>query len=248
MDSRNISAPEVKAGTTPYEAGFRAYMVRIYTYMTGALALTGIVALLFSQSAGFLNAMYTIENDAIVGMRPLGWAVMLAPLGMVVFLSVGIERLGLIAAQMSFWVYAALVGFSLSSIFILFTGESIARVFFITAATFAGMSLYGYTTSRNLTGLGSFLFMGLVGIIIAGLVNLFLKSSGVQFVTSILGVLIFAGLTAFDTQRLKMLYSRSGAFSIGQAGKLAILGALALYLDFINIFLSLLNIFGERRS
>lgn len=229
-----------------YDAGLRAYMLKIYNYMAGGLALTGIIALFSAQSEAVLSAMYMIENGAITGMKPLAWIVMFAPLALVMFLSFGLRSMSLFAAQASYWGYAALMGLSLSTIFLTFTGESIARVFFITAATFGGMSLYGYTTKRDLTGLGSFLMMGLWGLIIASLVNLFLKSTGLQFAVSVIGVLVFVGLTAFDTQKLKSLYYQlegEGEWT----GKIVIMGALTLYLDFINLFLQLLHLFGDRR-
>jgi FtsH-binding integral membrane protein len=232
--------------TTGFDAGLRAYMLKIYNYMAMALVMTGAIAFFSAQSEAFLNAMYTIQDVTIVGTKPLAWVVMLAPLGLVIFLSFSLQRMSLAAVQICYWLYAALVGLSLSVIFLTFTGESIARVFFITAGTFGGMSLYGYSTRRNLAPLGWFLIMGLIGLIIASLVNLFLHSSGLQFALSIIGVLIFVGLTAYDTQKLKALYYQSAADS-EWAGKLVIMGALTLYLDFINIFLNLLNLFGERK-
>lgn len=235
-----------RSTATGFDAGLRAYMLKIYNYMTSGLLLTGIIALFSSQSETVLSAMYTIEGNAINGMKPLAWIVMFAPLGLVMYLSFGLRSMSLLAAQASYWIYAALMGLSLSTIFLTFTGESITRVFFITAATFGGMSLYGYTTKRDLTGLGSFMMMGLWGIIIASLVNLFLKSSGMQFAISVIGVLVFVGLTAYDTQKLKSMYyqlSTEGEWM----GKIVIMGALTLYLDFINLFLQLLHLFGDRR-
>ena len=229
-----------------YDAGLRSYMLKIYNYMASGLALTGIVALFAAQSEAVLSAMYVFEGNAITGMKPLAWIVMFAPLGLVMYLSFGLRNMSLVAAQASYWIYAAVMGLSLSTIFLTFTGESITRVFFITAGTFGGMSLYGYTTKRDLTGMGSFLMMGLWGIIIASLVNLFLKSSGMQFAISVIGVLVFVGLTAYDTQKLKNLYYQltgEGEW----AGKMVIMGALTLYLDFINIFMQLLYLFGDRR-
>lgn len=229
-----------------YDAGLRAYMLKIYNYMASGLLLTGVIALFSAQSEAVLSAMYIFEGNAITGMKPLAWIVMFAPLGLVMFLSFGLQRMSLVAAQASYWGYAALMGLSLSTIFLTFTGESIARVFFITAGTFGGMSLYGYTTKRDLTGMGSFLMMGLIGLIIASLVNLFLKSSGLQFALSVIGVLVFVGLTAYDTQKLKNIYyqlTNEGEWM----GKMVIMGALTLYLDFINIFMQLLYLFGDRR-
>ncbi|MCA8274944.1 Bax inhibitor-1/YccA family protein [Burkholderia sp. AU30280] len=218
------------------DVGLRQYVRRIYNYMAGGLALTGAIAYL-GASTGFYRS--------IVG-TPLFWVVLLAPLALVMLLSLRIEHIGFGAAQIGFWTYAALVGLSLSGIFLVYTGESIARVFFISAATFGATSLYGYSTRADLSRFGSFLFMGLIGIIIAGLVNLFLVSSALQFVVSVIGVLVFTGLTAYDTQRIKRIYIAGEAGEI--AGKKAIMGALALYLDFLNLFLMLMRLFGSRRS
>lgn len=171
---------------------------------------------------------------------------MLAPLGFVIALSFGIQRMSAATAAVLFWIYAAVMGLSLGSIFLVFTGASIARVFFITAATYGAMSLYGYTTKSDLSRFGSFLLMGLIGIVIASLVNIFLKSNTVQFVVSVVGVIVFVGLTAYDTQRIKALYLESDTEEF--ASKKAILGALSLYLDFINLFMLLLQLFGERRQ
>jgi len=246
MAYQDIQRSGTRPQTAAYDAGLRAYMLRIYNYMASGLVLTGIVALFSSQSEAVLSAMYVFEGNVITGMKPLAWIVMFAPLGLVMYLSFGLQRMSLVAAQASYWIYAALIGLSLSTIFLTFTGESIARVFFITAGTFGGMSLYGYTTKRDLTGMGSFLMMGLIGLIIASLVNLFLKSSGLQFALSVIGVLVFVGLTAYDTQKLKSLYyqlTNEGEWM----GKMVIMGALTLYLDFINIFMQLLYLFGDRR-
>lgn len=229
-----------------YDAGLRAYMLKIYNYMAGGLVLTGLIAFYSSQSEAVLSAMYTVQGNAIVGMKSLAWVVTFAPLILVMFLSFGLRTMSLATAQLSYWLYAALMGLSLSTIFLAFTGESIARIFFITAATFGGMSLYGYTTRRDLTGLGSFMTMGLIGLIIASLVNLFLKSTGLQYVLSVIGVLVFVGLTAYDTQKLKQLYYQLDQEG-ERTGKIVILGALTLYLDFINIFVQLLYLFGDRR-
>jgi hypothetical protein len=224
--------------TTPQvdiDVGLRQYMLRVYNYMAGGLALTGLVAYIAAAS-GFYQS--------IVG-TPLFWVVLLAPLGMVLVLSFGIQRMSLGAAQLAFWAYAALVGLSLSGIFVVYTQESIARVFFITAGTFGAMSLYGYTTRSDLSRFGSFLFMGLIGIVLASLVNLFVQSSALQFAVSVIGVIVFVGLTAYDTQRIKEMYFEGDAAVI--AGKKAIMGALALYLDFINLFMLLLQFLGVQR-
>jgi FtsH-binding integral membrane protein len=218
------------------DAGLRAYMLRVYNYMASGLALTGIVA--------YVAANYGFYQS--IAGTPLMWVVMLAPLGLVFAISFGIERMSASTAQALFWVYAALMGLSLAGIFLVFTGASIARVFFITAGTFAGMSLYGYTTRADLSRFGSFLMMGLIGIVIASLVNIFIGSSALQFAISVIGVLVFVGLTAYDTQRIKETYYEADSHEI--AGKKAILGALTLYLDFINLFMMLMQLFGQRRD
>jgi uncharacterized protein len=219
------------------DVGLRDYMLRIYNYMASGLALTGIVAYLFAQ--------YLYANPALA-RSPVMFLLMLAPLGLVMWLSFGIERMQASTAQLLFWIYAGVMGLSLASVFLVFTGESIARVFFITAGTFAAMSLYGYTTGRDLTQWGSFLFMGLIGIILASLVNIFLASSALAFAISVIGVVVFVGLTAYDTQQIKESYFE---YDDGQiAGKKAIMGALRLYLDFINLFMMLLQLFGARRD
>jgi FtsH-binding integral membrane protein len=176
---------------------------------------------------------------------PLKWVIMLAPLGFVILLSVRVHKMSVGSAQLAFWLFAAVMGVSLSSIFLVFTGESITQVFFITAAAFAGLSVYGYTTKQDLSGWGSFLIMGVIGIVIASLVNLFLQSGALQFAISVIGVLAFAGLTAYDTQRIKDTYYTL-AGDAAMAAKTAIMGALSLYLDFINMFVSLLQLFGNR--
>ena len=218
------------------DAGLRQYMLRVYNYMGAGLALTGLVAY-FAASSGFYQAIYR---------TPLMWVVMLAPLGMVFFLSFRIQHMSLGAAQTTFWVYAGSVGLSLAGIFLVYTGMSIASTFFITAAMFLGTSLYGYTTGRDLAGVGSFMFMGLIGILIAGLVNVFLASPALQFAISVIGVVVFTGLTAWDTQRIKEMYTANDDGTI--AGKKAIMGALALYLDFLNLFLFMLQFLGQRRD
>jgi len=228
-----------------FDAGLRAYMLRIYNYMASALALTGIVALLAANSPAVMQAMYTVGQNGHAGLSGLGMLVAFAPLGLVLWLSFGINRLSVPAAQAIYWAYAALVGLSLSSIFIVYTGESIARAFFVTAGTFGAMSLYGYTTKKDLTGLGSFLIMGLLGVIIASIVNIFLQSNGLNWALSIMGVGIFVGLTAYDTQKLRDMYYQVGG---GDAlAKVSIMGALRLYLDFLNIFLYMLRFMGDQR-
>lgn len=235
-DQFNRGVVSGRAGTdVQIDEGLRAYMLRVYNYMVTGLALTGAIAYIVASTPAVFNAIFG---------SGLQWVVILAPLGLVMFLSARINKMSAAAAQISYWIFAGLMGLSLASVFVIYTGESIARVFFITAATFAAMSLYGYTTKRDLTALGSFLMMGLIGIIIAMVVNLFIGSTMVQFVISVLGVLIFTGLTAYDTQKIKEMYNEVDGSEI--AGKKAIMGALRLYLDFINLFLMLLHLFGNR--
>ena len=222
--------------TAEIDAGLRAHMQRVYGYMAGGLALTGLVAYAAAVS-GFYQA---IAGTALI------WVVMLAPLGFVLALSFGSQRMTAGTAMLLFWIYAAVMGLSLGGIFLVYTETSIARVFFITAATFGAMSLYGYTTNADLSRMGSFLLMGLIGLVIASLVNIFIGSSALQFAISIIGVIVFVGLTAYDTRRIKEMYLESDSAEI--AGKKALLGALALYLDFINLFMMLLQLFGQRRD
>lgn len=218
------------------DLGLRSYMVRVYSYMALGLGLTGLVAFFAASSPALMMAIFT---------SPLKWVVMLAPIGMVLFLSARIGSMSFSAAQMTFWIYAGLMGLSLSSIFLIFTGQSIAQLFFVSASVFGAMSLYGYTTRKDLTAFGSFLLMGVMGLVIASLVNLFLHSSAMQMMISVIGVLVFTGLTAYDTQQIKESYYESDSHEL--AGKKAILGALQLYLDFVNLFISLLYLFGDRR-
>ena len=235
--------------TVVMDEGLRAYMLKVYNYMATGVLLTGIIALL-----SFKISVVTDSSGAITGFTSFGnalffsglkWIVMLAPLGIVFYMSFGIKKMSAAKAQGTFWVFAALMGASLSSIFLIYTGASITRVFFITSGTFGAMSIYGYTTKRDLTKLGSFLMMGLIGIIIASIVNMIMKSSMMYYVISILGVLIFVGLTAYDTQKIKNMYLASDSGEI--IGKKAVMGALTLYLDFINLFIMLLRLFGQRR-
>jgi|307.fasta_scaffold00564_2 FtsH-binding integral membrane protein len=229
------------------DAGLRAYMIRVYNYMGAGVALTGLVAWL-TFSAAVVQTSAGLQLTAFgqaVFQGPLMWILILAPLGLVFAISFGINRLQPGTALMLFFVYAGSLGLSLASIFLIYTGESVARVFFISAASFGALSLYGYTTQRDLTSIGSFMFMGLIGIIIASLVNMFLKSTGLDWAISIIGVLVFAGLTAYDTQSIKEMYSPMDDGTVG--GRKAVMGALRLYLDFINLFLMLLRLFGDRR-
>lgn len=219
------------------DAGLRQFMISVYNYMASGLALTGIVA---------YGAAETGLYASLINTPMLFWGVTLAPLALVLLLSFRIEKMSLGAAKTAFWAYAALVGLSLSGIFFMYTGTSIARTFFITAATFLAMSLFGYTTRADLARTASFLLMGLVGIIIASIVNVFLASSIVQLAISVVGVIVFVGLAAYDTQRIKEIYLNSDSPAI--AGKKAVMGALALYLDFLNLFILLMQLTGDRRS
>ena len=231
------------------DEGLRAYMVRVYNYMAGGVFLTGLVAYVtFSAAVAERSGpgrRGLTEFGQLLYNSPLKWAVMLAPLAFVFFLSFRVNKMSVGVAQISFWLFAAVMGLSLSSIFLVFTGESITQVFFVTAATFAALSLYGYTTKRDLSTWGTFLFMGVIGIVVAALVNLWLQSSALQFAISVIGVLVFAGLTAYDTQRIKNGYYEVMG-DMTATSKAAILGALSLYLDFINMFTMLLSLFGKR--
>ncbi len=231
------------------DAGLRAHMIRVYNYMASAVALTGVVAWLT-----YSLAVTTNSAGAIVGLTPFGqtlfgsplvWVLMLASVGLVFFISFRIQHLQVGTAMTLFYAYAALLGLTLATIFMVYTATSITRVFFISAAAFGALSLWGYTTQKSLDAFGSFLIMGLFGIIIASLVNIFLHSTGLQWAISVIGVLVFAGLTAWDTQKIKEMYSPMDDGTV--AGRKAIMGALSLYLDFINLFLMLLRLFGDRR-
>jgi uncharacterized protein len=235
-----------------YDMGLRAHMIRVYNYMAGGVALTGVVAWLTYQMAG--GDAIRVVGRSIGGLTPFGqalfgsplmWLVMLAPLGLVFFMGFRIGHLQASTARLLFFIYAASIGLSLATIFMVFTATSITRVFFISAASFGALSLYGYTTSRSLDALGSFLMMGLIGLLIAMVVNIFLGSSMLQWLVSILGVGIFAGLTAWDTQKIKEFYDPMDDGTA--AGRKAVMGALSLYLDFINIFTFLLQLMGDRR-
>ena len=241
----NWSDPRMTAGAAgaqvgsrdaAFDAGLRSYMLSVYNYMASGVLLTGIIAMLFANS-GLAEQVLT---------SPLRWVVMLAPLGFVMALSFGINRMSTSTAQILFWLYAAVNGVALSAIFLVYTGTSIASTFFATSAAFAGLSLWGYTTKRDLSAFGTFLIMGLFGLIIASVINFFLQSTAMQLAISFIGVLLFAGLTAYDTQKIKSTYFAVQGTEL--MGKTAIMGALQLYLDFINMFMFLLNIMnGGRR-
>ena len=224
-------------GSASFDEGLRRHMLRVYNYMGLGLVLTGAVVFLVASTPAIYQPIFG---------TPLKWVVMLAPLAFVFFFSFRIHAISAGTAQMLFWAFCALMGLSLASVFLVFTGTSIARTFFITAAMFGATSLYGYTTKRDLSQFGSFLFMGLIGIVIASVVNLFIGSSALQFAISIIGVLVFTGLTAYDTQNIKEQYAKS--FGQEANGKLAVWGALSLYLNFINLFQLLLSLTGQREE
>jgi uncharacterized protein len=263
---RNVAAadygrPLTRAEAAVVDAGLRAYMLRIYNYMVLGLAITGFAALgaymlsvtsdpasaVRATGGALRNGIYLTPTGYALFVSPLKWAIILAPLALVFFLSFRVDKMRPATAQITFWIYAALVGISLGVIFLVYTHTSVVRVFFITAASFGALSLWGYTTQRDLSGMGSFLIMGLFGIIIASLVNIFLASTGLQWVISVLGVLIFAGLTAWDTQRLKSEYIY-GSMEGDVLERSAIMGALSLYLDFLNLFTFLLQLMGSREE
>jgi len=248
-----LAGTDTRAGHV-IDEGLRAYMLKVYNLMALGLAITGVAALatmMMATTNDPASAVATLANGkmltnlgvALYG-SPLKWVVMLAPLGMVFFLSARIQSMSVSGAQTAFWVFAGLMGLSLSSIFLVFTAQSITQTFFITAAAFGALSLWGYTTKRDLTGMGTFLVMGVFGLIIAMIVNIFLQSSALQFAISSIGVLVFAGLTAYDTQKIKEMYFEGDDVLV--AGRKAIMGALTLYLDFINLFTFLLQFLGNR--
>jgi uncharacterized protein len=242
-------------GRADVDAGLRAYMLGVYNYMAAGVALTGIVSYLIyslavttdagSAAATLANGKMLTSFGVAIFASPLKWVLFLAPIAFVFFFAYKANTMSVSAAQTSFWVYAALVGASLSSILLVFTGASVANVFFITAATFASLSIWGYTTKKDISGWGSFLFMGLIGVIIASLVNIFMQSSAIQFAISVIGVLVFAGLTAYDTQRIKDTYYEV-AGNAEAAAKASIFGALSLYQDFVGLFVNLLSLMGNR--
>jgi FtsH-binding integral membrane protein len=233
--------PATTAGRdVAFDAGLRKHMLSVYNYMTSGVLLTGIIALVFAES----GAVWSLVDSARGGMTPLGWIVMLAPLGVVLAMSFGLNRLSTGAAQALYWAYAVLMGMSLSVIFLVYTNASIALTFFATSAAFASLSLYGYTTKKDLSGMGTFLLMGVVGLIVASLINLFWLNDTFSLAISAVGLLIFAGLTVYHTQMIKSIYFEVAGTA--QQGKMAIFGALQLYIAFINMFLFLLRFLGSR--
>ncbi len=247
-NSRYTYAQQAQAASL--DAGLRAHMLNVYNYMVMAMLITGVVAYgLFAAATETVGNQLVLNGlGSAIFTSPLSFVIMLAPLALVLLLNFRIRKMSIDSARIMFAVFSAAMGASLSSIFLVYTGESIVQVFFITAAAFGALSLYGYTTKRNLSAMGSFLVMGLFGLLIAMVVNLFLQSSGMSFIISALGVLIFAGLTAYDTQRIKELYFELQGESEATAGKMVILSALTLYLDFINLFLFLLRFLGALRG
>jgi len=237
-DPRATAAPAAtRAGVADaaFDAGLRSYMLSVYNYMASGVLLTGVVALLFAES-GLAAAVFA---------TPLRWLIVLAPLAFVMVLSFGINKLSTFAAQAMFWAFAAVMGLSMASLFLVYTGSSIAITFFSTATAFAALSLWGYTTKKDLSGFGTFLIMGVVGLLVASLLNIFFKSPALNLAISAIGVLLFAGLTAYDTQKIKSMYFYVAGTDF--VGKSVVMGALTLYLDFINMFTFLLQLFGDRR-
>ena len=235
-----VTAATVGVPRATRDVGLRSYMLSVYNYMASGVLLTGIIALLFAPYAG-----QVLVSASGRGMSPLGWIIILSPLAIVFAMSFGAARMRTGTLQILFWAFAALMGLSMSTIFLVYTGASIAQTFFATSAAYLGLSLYGYTTKRDLSGFGIFLIMGVVGILVAMLVNLFLHSTAMALAISVIGVLLFAGLTAYDTQRIKSMYFQVQGTEM--AGKTVIMGALTLYLDFINMFQFLLSLMGNRR-
>src|SRR4051794_18787771 len=234
-----VNAATVGVPTVTRDAGLRSYMLSVYNYMASGVLLTGIIAMLFAPYA------QQVLVGANGGMSALGWIVTLSPLAIVFAMSFGVNRMSTATLQLLFWAFAALMGLSMSTLFLAFTGASIAQTFFATAAAYLGLSLYGYTTKRDLSGIGTFLIMGVVGLLVAMLINLFLHSSTMALLISGIGVLLFAGLTAYDAQRIKSMYFYVQGTDM--MGKTVIRGALTLYLDFINMFQFLLSFMGDRR-
>ena len=235
--TNNKSFTSSASSAASYDLGLREYMIKVYNFMAGALGISGFVAFLTASSPTLMGALFG---------TPLAWVVMFAPLGFVFFFGYKISSISAERARTYLWVFAALMGLSMSSIFMIYTSTSIARVFFISASTFGMTALYGYTTKRDLTSMGSFMIMGLIGLLIASLFNTFLQSSALHFATSILGMIIFIGLTAYDSQRIKQMYYHASG-SADAISRMAVMGALNLYMDFINLFMTMLNFFGDRK-
>lgn len=235
--TRNQNSFSSTASRTAYDAGLREYMLKVYNYMATALGISGAVAFITAHTPALFNLIFG---------TPLAFVVMFAPLIFVFYMGAKIHTMSVGKAKNCLWIFSTLMGLSLSTILVSYTGTSVARVFFITATMFGSMSLYGYTTKKDLTGMGSFLFMGLIGIILASVVNLFLQSSGLHFAISVIGVFIFIGLTAYDTQKLKQIYYQTSG-NAEMLSRSAVMGALNLYLDFINLFIMMMHLMGDRR-
>lgn len=243
IDYTNVFVQDKKG----FDEGLRNYMIKIYNYMALALVITGVMAYGTLNFSPLMNLMFNIgPNGEFMGITTMGLFITFAPLGIATFFFMGMGRMSVNSAQTVLWIYAAVMGMSLSYLGLIYTGQSLAKTFFITSSVFGVMSLYGYTTGKDLTSLGSFLIMGLIGLLIVSLINLFLNSSAIEYATSFIGVGIFMGLTAWDTQKLKVMYFSSGGGELGQ--KMAIMGACSLYLDFINLFLYLLRFLGDRKQ
>jgi FtsH-binding integral membrane protein len=235
-----VNAATVGVPSVARDAGLRSYMLSVYNYMASGVLLTGIIALLFAPYAG--EVLRSADGRSMSG---LGWIITLSPLGFVFAMSFGFQRMQASTLRLLFWAFAAVMGLSMSTLFLVFTGVSIAQTFFATAAAYLGLSVYGYTTKRDLSGIGTFLIMGVVGLLVAMLINLFLQSSAMALMISAIGVLLFAGLTAYDTQRIKSMYFYVQGTEM--VGKSVVMGALTLYLDFVNMFQFLLSFMGNRR-
>lgn len=230
---------------TYVDEGLRQYMLKVYNYMAGGLCITALSAYLVASIPALFRLFFSVSANGMVGLSALGWLALFAPLIMVFAFGWVLNRGSIGQVQGMFWGFSAVMGISLTPILIAYTGASVARIFLITAAMFGAMSIYGYTTKKDLTGMGSFLIMGVWGIIIASLVNLFFQSPGLSYAVSVIAVLAFTGLTAYDTQTIRQMYYQEANSDI--TGRMAIRGALSLYLDFINIFIALMNLFGDRR-
>jgi uncharacterized protein len=238
-----------RAGTTDlaFDAGLRAHMIKVYNYMASGLALSGIVAFALFSSSEIASLFFQVApGNRVVGLNMLGWVAILAPLGLLLLVGFRAQQMSVAGIQAVYWAVTALMGVSLSLLLFRYTGASVARTFFVTAASFGALSLYGYTTKRDLTAMGKFLFMGLIGLVLAGLVNMIWPNGTMSFVISAAGVLIFSGLIAYDTQKIKEQYAEAWGRDVAE--KVAIFGALSLYLDFVNLFQFLMSFMGQSRD
>ncbi|HTR85783.1 MAG TPA: Bax inhibitor-1/YccA family protein [Reyranella sp.] len=247
QDFNTFGRGGVIADQATFDAGLRAHMIRVYNYMASGLALSGIVAFALFSSSDLAGIFFQVApGNRVVGLNILGWIAILAPLGLLLLMGFRVATMSVGAVQAIYWGVTALMGVSLSLLLFRYTGASVARTFFVTAASFGALSLYGYTTKRDLTAMGKFLFMGLIGLILASLVNMFFPSGPMSFIISAAGVLIFSGLIAYDTQKIKEQYADAGGTATAE--KVAILGALSLYLDFVNLFQFLMSFMGQSRD